>query len=88
MRDVHEPKPSDGRVQHIMTSDSPRGPGFDLTMGWGDLVTGPMDTVYLEELSVEQGRNLGIADAASQIETLLLGLESTGNSRKDQKNAQ
>jgi|GEM_PF-2751003 hypothetical protein len=57
-------------------------------MGWGDLVTGPMDTVYLEELSVEQGRNLGTADAASQIETLLLGLESTGNSRKDQKNAQ
>ncbi|MFT4784380.1 MAG: hypothetical protein ACI9IV_002125 [Paracoccaceae bacterium] len=88
MRDVHEPKPCDGRVLHIVTIDSSRGPGLDLTMGWGDLVTGPMDTVYLEELSVEQGRNLGTADAASQIETLLLGLESTGNSRKDQKNAQ
>ena len=87
-RDVHEPKPYNGRVLHIVTNDSPRGAGFDTTMGWGDLISGPMETVYLPDVSAEQGRNRGIADAATKIEALLQTFDDAASGEKDQANAQ
>ncbi|WP_394155121.1 condensation domain-containing protein [Loktanella salsilacus] len=87
-RDVHEPMPYDGRVLHIVTNDSPRGRGFDTTMGWGDLITGPMETVYLPDVSADQGRTRGIAQAAGKIEDMLRGFDGAVPGKKGQVNAQ
>jgi hypothetical protein len=57
-------------------------------MGWGDLITGPMETVYLPDVSAEQGRNRGIADAATKIEALLQTFDDAASGEKDQANAQ
>ena len=70
-RNHHLPEPFDGRVLHFVTDEAPSGRAFDPKMGWGDIVTGQLDTIHLPELSIAKGRNTGIADAARMIDALL-----------------
>ncbi|WP_179379315.1 condensation domain-containing protein [Jannaschia marina] len=74
-RDAHRPDPYEGTVLHFVTGDAPQGRAFDPTMGWADLVRGDLRIVNLPELSIAQGRNIGVAEAAREIERLLNEME-------------
>ncbi|WP_353476533.1 condensation domain-containing protein (plasmid) [Salipiger sp. H15] len=87
-RDGYRPDAFDGRVLHFVTSESPSGRGFEKGMGWERVVTGNLETVPLRELSISQGRNVGIADAAQKIEAVLVAREAElGLAVEDQRNA-
>jgi acyl carrier protein len=70
-RNRHYPEPYDGTVLHFVTSEAPSGRAFDPTMGWSAMVTGRLLTHQLKELSIAQGRNFGVEEAAQEIEALL-----------------
>ena len=77
-RDVHRPRPYDGQVLHLVTRDTPTGKGFDKTIGWGEVVTGPMETHFINELHHSRKRTIGSAQAAEKINALLLNFDRKG----------
>lgn len=85
-RNLHYPAPYDGTVLHFVTREAPQGAMFDPSMGWKSQVTGRLLTHPVTELSIAQGRNLGIAEAAQQIEALLDAYQADAPA-EDQVNA-
>ncbi len=87
-RNRHRPEPYGGRVLHFVTSESPSGSAFEREMGWDRIVTGPLETLRMQELSIAKGRNIGVAEAARQIEDALLDCEAErGPDSEDQCDA-
>lgn len=75
-RNQHRPAPYYGTVLHFVTSEAPSGRSFDCEMGWGKLVSGQLQTRAINELSIAQGRNIGVAQVAGEIEALLKSYEA------------
>lgn len=71
-RNAHIPEPYNGTVLHFVTSETPQGRSFDPSMGWNELVHGDLQTYPLRELSIAKGKKTGIAEAAREIENLLI----------------
>ncbi|WP_127901934.1 condensation domain-containing protein [Solirhodobacter olei] len=70
-RNQYRPAPFNAPVLHVVTGITPRGRAFAPSIGWEDVVTGPLKTVYIEDLAVSRGREFGTRDLAREIETFL-----------------
>lgn len=70
-RNRYRPAPLDLPVLHIVTGISPRGGGFPPSLGWEDVVTGRLKTVWIDDLLVHGERRIGTAALAREIESFL-----------------
>jgi len=70
-RNKHRPAPYTGTVLHFVTNEAPKGRSFDPSMGWDDLISDGLKTVRLPELSIANGKNIGVNEAAEKIEALI-----------------
>lgn len=70
-RDAYRPQPFNGKVLHVVTKFSPQGRGFKPSIGWEDVVKGPLKTVHLDEVLVHGNRRIGTSDLAREIEAFL-----------------
>jgi len=70
-RNKHRPAPYTGTVLHFVTNEAPKGRSFDPSMGWDDLISDGLQTVRLPELSIANGKNIGVNEAAEKIEALI-----------------
>jgi thioesterase domain-containing protein len=70
-RNVYRPAPIAAPVLHVITRITPRGRAFAPSIGWEEVVTGPLKTVYIEDVAVQEGVEYGTAELAREIESFL-----------------
>ncbi len=70
-RDLYRPEKLDLPVLHVITGITPRGGHFPESIGWEDVVTGPLKTVFIEEVVDHPKRRVGVEAFAREIETFL-----------------
>ncbi len=70
-RNRYRPKPFAAPVLHVITRITPRGWPFAPSIGWEQVVTGPLKTVYIDDIRVHRGQDYGTADLAREIDAFL-----------------
>ena len=70
-RNRYRPAPFAAPVLHVVTKITPQGRHFAPSIGWEDIVTGPLKTVNVDEILVQGERRLGTPELAREIETFL-----------------
>ncbi|NDR59014.1 condensation domain-containing protein [Aliiruegeria sabulilitoris] len=75
-RDAYRPAPVDLPVLHVVTNITPQGGHFLPSIGWEKVVTGPLRTVYIDEVSDHPNRRVGIEAFAHEIEDFLTEIDS------------
>ena len=77
-RDSYQPRPYDGTVVQFVSSDAPNWPGFDKTLGWKGVLTGPLFLRSVPQPDPTSPDDDGVAD---MIEQFRLALHAAGESR-------
>jgi thioesterase domain-containing protein/aryl carrier-like protein len=70
-RNHYRPKPFNAPVLHVITRITPRGRAFAPSIGWEDVVTGPLKTLYIDDIRVHRGLEFGTAELGREIDTFL-----------------
>ena len=70
-RNKSRPAPLNMPVLHIITSITPRGRWFPKSIGWEDVVTGPLKTVQIKDVLVHRATHVGTDELAREIDTFL-----------------
>ena len=70
-RNLYRPKPFAAPVLHVITRITPRGRAFAPSIGWEDVVTGPLKTLYIDDIRVHRGVEFGTAELGHEIDTFL-----------------
>lgn len=70
-RNHYRPKPFAAPVLHVITRITPRGRAFAPSIGWENVVTGPLKTIYIDDIRVHRGQEFGTATLAKEIDTFL-----------------
>ncbi len=70
-RDVYRPGPLDIPVLHVVTRITPQGGAFPDSIGWEEIVTGPLKTVRLDEVLVHGSHRIGVERLGAEIESFL-----------------
>ncbi len=70
-RNVYRPLPFSAPVLHVITRITPRGRAFAPSIGWEEVVTGRLKTVYIDDIRVQGGKEFGTPALAAEIERFL-----------------
>ena len=70
-RNSYRPQPFDAPVLHVVTKITPQSGAFKPSVGWEDVVTGPLTTRYIEDVRVHRGQEIGAEELAREIEGFL-----------------
>lgn len=70
-RNHYRPKPFTAPVLHVITRITPRGRAFAPSIGWEDVVTGPLETIYIDDIRVHRGLEFGTAELGRAIDSFL-----------------
>lgn len=70
-RNRYRPKPFTAPVLHVVTRITPHGRAFAPSIGWEDVVTGPLKTVYIDDIRVHRGLEFGTAELGQEIDVFL-----------------
>ncbi|MDE3238732.1 MAG: hypothetical protein KGN33_07220 [Paracoccaceae bacterium] len=77
-RDRYRPRPVTFPVLHVVTKITPQGKAFAPSIGWEKVVTGRLKTVHLDDVRVRQGKEIGTADLAVEIDRFLAEIGQDG----------
>ncbi|MBI1220617.1 MAG: hypothetical protein GC186_18955 [Rhodobacteraceae bacterium] len=70
-RNHYRPQPFTAPVLHVITRITPRGRAFAPSIGWEDVVTGPLKTLYIDDIRVHRGLEFGTAELGREIDIFL-----------------
>ncbi|PRY25163.1 phosphopantetheine binding protein [Aliiruegeria haliotis] len=74
-RDRYRPRPLDLPVLHVVTDITPQGGHFPPSIGWENVVTGPLRTVTLTEVIDHKDKRIGVEDLAREIDRFVADRE-------------
>ncbi|TMV65601.1 hypothetical protein FGG78_33730 [Thioclava sp. BHET1] len=70
-RNRYRPRPFDAPVLHVVTKITPQARAFKPSVGWEDVVTGPLTTRYIDDVRVHRGQEIGTTELAREIDRFL-----------------
>lgn len=78
-RDLYRPLPYSGCVLQLLGDDAPHGPGYDDTLGWDGVITGPMIVQLISSPAVEVPDRWPLQDLVRRLHA---GLASVANTER------